>query len=226
MIPTSIDGTDITGATIDGTDVTEITVDGDTVFTAETIVDNFEPALYGNVGATLSTYYTGDVGSFTRQTSIVQEGSRALRTTTSDDFIVSMSGLPNYPSRGDTFRCFVRPAGRFAIFSFAVQSAGGVLTADRYAVFLSADDNTFRLDRVDGSFNVLFNQSFPHSGSNFYEVVVDFQSGGLIDVTVNDTSGTQLENNSATDTTYNSGGIAFRASGGGADAIFDDYKIL
>jgi len=33
MIPTSIDGTDITGATIDGTDVTEITVDGDVVFT-------------------------------------------------------------------------------------------------------------------------------------------------------------------------------------------------
>ena len=34
MIPTSIDGTDITGATIDGTDVQEITVDGDVVFTA------------------------------------------------------------------------------------------------------------------------------------------------------------------------------------------------
>ena len=32
--PTSIDGTDITGATIDGTDVQEITVDGDVVFTA------------------------------------------------------------------------------------------------------------------------------------------------------------------------------------------------
>jgi len=32
--PTSIDGTDITGATIDGTDVQEITVDGDTVFSA------------------------------------------------------------------------------------------------------------------------------------------------------------------------------------------------
>jgi len=36
MIPTSIDGTDITGATIDGTDVTEITVDGQTVFSAFT----------------------------------------------------------------------------------------------------------------------------------------------------------------------------------------------
>jgi len=34
MPPTSIDGTDITGATIDGTDVTEITVDGQTVFTS------------------------------------------------------------------------------------------------------------------------------------------------------------------------------------------------
>jgi len=34
MIPTSIDGTDITGATIDGTDVQEITVDGQTVFSS------------------------------------------------------------------------------------------------------------------------------------------------------------------------------------------------
>jgi len=35
--PTSIDGTDITGATIDGTDVQEITVDGDVVFPAQTL---------------------------------------------------------------------------------------------------------------------------------------------------------------------------------------------
>jgi len=45
MIPTSIDGTDITGATIDGTDVTEITVDGDTVFSSgldNYIFDNFD----------------------------------------------------------------------------------------------------------------------------------------------------------------------------------------
>jgi hypothetical protein len=34
MPPTSIDGTDITGATIDGQDVQEITVDGQTVFSA------------------------------------------------------------------------------------------------------------------------------------------------------------------------------------------------
>jgi len=46
MIPTSIDGTDITGATIDGTDVTEITVDGQTVFSATTL-----PVAYSNLVA-------------------------------------------------------------------------------------------------------------------------------------------------------------------------------
>jgi len=35
--PTSIDGTDITGATIDGQDVQEITLDGQTVFSAQTL---------------------------------------------------------------------------------------------------------------------------------------------------------------------------------------------
>jgi hypothetical protein len=40
MIPTSIDGTDITGATIDGTDVQEITVDGDVVFSAQPPISN------------------------------------------------------------------------------------------------------------------------------------------------------------------------------------------
>jgi len=47
--PTSIDGTDITGATIDGTDVTEITLDGDTVFTAGPSFDL--PVAYSNLVA-------------------------------------------------------------------------------------------------------------------------------------------------------------------------------
>jgi len=45
MIPTSIDGTDITGATIDGTDVQEITVDGQTVFSAATVF-NFDDGTF------------------------------------------------------------------------------------------------------------------------------------------------------------------------------------
>jgi len=49
MIPTSIDGTDITGATIDGTDVQEITVDGQTVFTSAPQVNL--PVAYSNLVA-------------------------------------------------------------------------------------------------------------------------------------------------------------------------------
>jgi len=66
MIPTSIDGTDITGATIDGTDVTEITVDGQTVFSADSrvAVDNllfharFENNLDDDIGSANGTATT------------------------------------------------------------------------------------------------------------------------------------------------------------------------
>jgi len=49
--PTSIDGTDITGATIDGTDVQEITVDGDVVFSAGGATINNFPVAYSNLVA-------------------------------------------------------------------------------------------------------------------------------------------------------------------------------
>jgi len=53
--PTSIDGTDITGATIDGTDVQEITVDGDVVFSAEQL-----PVAYSN----LTAWYPFDAAEY------------------------------------------------------------------------------------------------------------------------------------------------------------------
>jgi len=57
MIPTSIDGTDITGATIDGQDVEEITVDGQTVFlSAFSHFDDFD-------SNTLSDYEIYDGGT-------------------------------------------------------------------------------------------------------------------------------------------------------------------
>jgi hypothetical protein len=46
--PTSIDGTDITGATIDGQDVQEITVDGDTVFRAVAPVNRMYVSDFNN----------------------------------------------------------------------------------------------------------------------------------------------------------------------------------
>jgi len=69
--PTSIDGTDITGATIDATDVQEITVDGDVVFTAGptiTVLDDFESGISGwsvqSGPASVSTTSVSSEGSF------------------------------------------------------------------------------------------------------------------------------------------------------------------
>jgi len=73
--PTSIDGTDITGATIDGTDVTEITVDGQTVFTAAPAVpdqsnlvfhlDASQESLSNNQTTTTVTDFSGNNNDFT-----------------------------------------------------------------------------------------------------------------------------------------------------------------
>jgi len=77
MPPTSIDGTDITGATIDGTDVQEITVDGQTVFTAGPQINlpvgysnlvawyPFDSATYGGANADDVTAIIGGSGDDT-----------------------------------------------------------------------------------------------------------------------------------------------------------------
>jgi hypothetical protein len=52
--PTSIDGTDITGATIDGQNVEEITIDGQTVFTAAADIPNNAVAQYDATQLTAS----------------------------------------------------------------------------------------------------------------------------------------------------------------------------
>jgi len=72
MIPTSIDGTDITGATIDGTDVQEITVDGQTVFTSTQPATLHPSAIYR---------WPLDEGS----------GSIAANSITNDDFSLNTS---------------------------------------------------------------------------------------------------------------------------------------
>ena len=90
--PTSIDGTDITGATIDGTDVQEITVDGDVVFSAGPPVvftESWEGAYPGN--------WQGSTGQFNQVSTNPFDGSQHLqKNTTSNDHIyidISSTGI-------------------------------------------------------------------------------------------------------------------------------------
>jgi len=116
--PTNIDGTDITGATIDGQDVQEITVDGDTVFTATTVVDDFndnDMAEYNNLGGQSLV------------TSPVFEGSHALELTNgmNDVFSLPGDGLQNYPQKGSIIEWYFNLDGNSGqpIFGFGTQDA-------------------------------------------------------------------------------------------------------
>jgi len=116
MIPTSIDGTDITGATIDGTDVQEITVDGDVVFSAvdglptNNLIHRYNPKqLSVSVGSTVSTLpdFVGSndlsaTGSPFRQDAINNYPS--VRTDGSNDVLIGSSWSQNNWTTAFVFR--------------------------------------------------------------------------------------------------------------------------
>jgi len=99
MPPTSIDGTDITGATIDGTDVQEITVDGQTVFTAgfdipQSVVAHFDPSQESFADGDVVTTATDQSGAGNDLTGSgviyktnIQNGEPLFRYDGSNDFL-------------------------------------------------------------------------------------------------------------------------------------------
>jgi len=66
MAPTSIDGSEITGATIDGQEVSEITADGDVVYVNETVYDspNTSTTVTVDAGSTIELYGAGGSGGY------------------------------------------------------------------------------------------------------------------------------------------------------------------
>jgi len=106
MIPTSIDGTDITGATIDGIDVQEITVDGQTVFSAESL-----PVAYSNLIAWYpfdSSFYGGsETSDVTALFSPGQSGdSTAYDMTNNGTMSYQNSGGNSDINAGSNSGCF------------------------------------------------------------------------------------------------------------------------
>jgi len=230
MIPTSIDGTDITGATIDGTDVQEITVDGDTVFTAETIIDDFED---GNINE-----YNGDTGDFSVTSSNPITGSNSLlaQNPTSTPYIHSTSGLPNYPQAGDTFSYKIRIEGTINTFSglvFGIQSN----TSQNYCILMGSesgiDDIRFRKNVSAASFGTSISN---HGVSTFTNDVIRFEvdwgTNGTISVDVINEGTNTVDSISFTDSDYTTGGIGFKTgpftSGEPLPnrVLCDDIKIL
>jgi len=144
MIPTSIDGTDITGATIDGSDVTEITVDGQTVFNAVNfpgVVDrnpdtssSSETASYGlvfnanddfdGIGARVSANTNGisraRIYDFTAGQYIATKTGLSLSAGDTFGFLVTIVSGQEYSievdNNGSSYTRGLRPSGGFFIY--------------------------------------------------------------------------------------------------------------
>jgi len=219
MIPTSIDGTDITGATIDGTDVQEITVDGQTVFTAgPTIVDDFEDNNLNEYN-----FMVGPTPSV--NSSIPKIGSFCLQQPSGSSFGKISSfpgdGLANYISPGNDFSYYVRTDGDIrATFAFNVDSdAGTAKTFNGMLITFVADQNFFGLFDEVGSTDDFASPSI--NQNQWYKVEVTNQSG---DVDVELYDGTSLLTTVSLNSTSPTGsGIGFISDNrnASANAFFD-----
>jgi len=153
MIPTSIDGTDITGATIDGTDVQEITVDGDVVFSA---------------GAALPTQgllHQWDWSAASSTTSFVEDLAGSAAATGSFNGFGTINGKQS--GNFDTSQIFqatgLNPYGDDRIIATVFQSDP----------FATTSDNQFIWDSND------FNNPIPHWNDKNNEDYVFFQGNFL-----------------------------------------------
>jgi len=246
MIPTSIDGTDITGATIDGTDVTEITVDGQTVFTAETIIDNFEDASNGGLygpGDTVADYYQGSTSSWGRTTSDVGEGNQSLEKVGSSFgsmYSLPGDGLNNYISEGDTVQYLVRDAGDDKIPTFCA-NVENATNPGCYGFSFRPDTNSIvirKITNLNNQFgtetNLSTNSSISINLNEWYVAEVELPTSGNDTITYSifeltgGAKGSFVGDVTANDNAFASGpGIGFyHRSGGGDTALFDNIKIL
>jgi len=134
MIPTSIDGTDITGATIDGQDVQEITVDGNTVFSSSSLTNNL--VSYYNFEGNLND--TGAAGTVT------DNGINSGVSFSTDSKVGTQSG--DFSGTGDHFKISVSADNQFTgdftiAYWFKYDASGRAITVNKRP-FTATDGNS------------------------------------------------------------------------------------
>jgi len=186
--PTSIDGTDITGATIDGTDVQEITVDGDVVFSAEQLPVAYSnlvawyPARNSGADATAgdtnsgdSTDYGGTLGS---GASIVSGGGVTDLDTGANSDAFDFDGSNDAEVVTNTGGVNLFGADDEGCFTFWVKDDGG---GNPHPFGNFDDDDFIYYDLEDGDFSIngssgMASLSGPTLGLNWYFIVLNYGS--------------------------------------------------
>jgi len=227
------DGSEVSEIVLpDGSTASEVIgPDGTVVFEAgpdipDSVVDNFEEILYEDEGKTLSDYYT-EVNNFARTTDRSQEGSYSVRPTSTGNrfWIVSMDDnskndlLPQYPQAGDTVVWYHRAetTGTWSALNtltVGLQShTDGTDPDDENGYQLQADyaNDEHRIAK-DGTVLTTQNVSFSNYTQEWLKSEFVWGSGGSLTYTVYDSADNQINQLTATDSTYSSGGIGYTAS--------------
>ncbi len=214
----SIDGSELQGITIDGTQVQEITIDGVTVYTTSQVVDDFEDDDISEYG--------GHTGNFSVTTGTVKSGSHALQMNTNgNNHQISDTNDLTHPSLGDTFEAWIYFQGGRPAFSWFTQTE----THDANGYGARIQGSSFKIQRNPGGGNTSTLESANVSPSNgWYRIEITHASDNTITATLENSTGTQLAQISASDSTYESGGVGWVMNSGGYSetAYGDGYKIL
>ena len=214
----------------------------------DSVVDNFEDFPDGpyESGDSLSDFYSGDLGVFSRTTSDVPgDGDYALDEDGSGNVAIISEegdGLPRYPEKGEIFSVLMRNNGSNSVPYFGWATTGTENSSDGYGIKTVNDEIRFIKNDGDepGDGERLVEDS---TGDNMVDewihVEVEWHDGtgsesdGTMVYNVhfydteNNEKGSHITSGSVTDTDYDDKGIAFALrSQEDAGTAFDDYKVI
>lgn len=191
------------------------------------VVDDFED---GDISE-----YGGDTSPFGVQTSVVSNGSNALELTgVTDSSVIADTGDLSPPSPGDTFYADVRTstaASGNAGLLWATQNEGDNTNISCYFAWANYASGSFGLYRSDsGSATSLQTASQSYTSGAWNTIGIEWPTDPANDpivATLYDEDGNQLNQVSAPDDTYTSGGVGWRGNQGssGDSKFFDYYRI-
>lgn len=162
---------------------------------------------------------------------VVYAGGGALEIDGTSTDCVSMSGLPHYPEAGDTFSVKVRwtQNANALVLAYGVQQYQEYSDQEYYYAKIEPDNDDVALKRSDlnGVTSLGKNYSVGLSPDTWYEFEIDWATDGTHTVTVYEETGAVVTRLTASDSTWNSGGIGFfgRETNSGATVYFDEATI-
>ncbi|WP_435067697.1 hypothetical protein [Haloplanus sp. C73] len=177
--------------------------------------------------------YHHDLSTAEAQTSVVKQGSHALRmdASASGRNYIATSSPETLPQAGDDFSVWIRGSSGNEDPRVIWGYQNGTYRPAGYVGIVNLDLNAITLARrdTDGSYEKISNASTSElSADSWYQMDVSWGANGEITATLKDSSGAELGSTSGTDTTFSSGGIAFQGHNGGStetSVYFDDFSI-